>query len=204
MPTTTNRLGLLKHTGSEPFAIEDYQYNWDTLDESPGIFVCTSATRPTWGNGQSGRIILETDSLLLWRWTGTAWARLSGRGHIAYNTVTSSLNTTSTTYQTAVSVTPTIFAGNRKQQITVSGPKAYNTNGRVELGIFRDASQLTEWTQPGDSANDAMPFSMTIFDEPSAGTPAYSLRYRVPSGVGGTSHLVAGANSPIQIAVVEL
>jgi hypothetical protein len=56
--------------------------NKGQLDAS-AIFVCTSSTRP--GSPTEGRFIYETDTDLLYVWTGTAWLQMaSGTGWTSY------------------------------------------------------------------------------------------------------------------------
>lgn len=38
-----------------------------------GFTICTSSTRPSWGSGDEGKAIYETDTDLVRMWTGTRW-----------------------------------------------------------------------------------------------------------------------------------
>jgi hypothetical protein len=72
MPETT-RLLLNSPLGSDPFKRTDFVENWDILDASPGIYICTSTSPPTWAGAQAGRKIYETDTRRIRNWNGTAW-----------------------------------------------------------------------------------------------------------------------------------
>jgi hypothetical protein len=74
--TYSTVLGLKLNQLSDPFELSDFVANWDILDASPGIFICTSVSRPSWGTAQAGRLIFMTDLKQTSYWTGTAWADL--------------------------------------------------------------------------------------------------------------------------------
>lgn len=76
MATYSTVLGLKLNQLSDPFELSDFVANWDILDASPGAFICTSVTRPSWGTAQAGRLIFMTDLKQLSYWTGTTWADL--------------------------------------------------------------------------------------------------------------------------------
>lgn len=76
MATYSTVLGLKLNQLSDPFELSDFVANWDILDASPGTFICTSVSRPSWGTSQAGRMIFMTDLKQLSYWTGTAWADL--------------------------------------------------------------------------------------------------------------------------------
>jgi len=68
MATYSTVLGLKLSGESDPFLLSDFIQNWQLLDSSPGIFICTSATRPSWGANQDGRLIFMTDLKQLSYW----------------------------------------------------------------------------------------------------------------------------------------
>jgi len=70
--TVTPVLGLNDPLVGTQFAISDFRANWETLDGSPGVFVCTSETLPDWGSDQAGRLALTTDQGLT-LWDGSIW-----------------------------------------------------------------------------------------------------------------------------------
>lgn len=73
MATTSTVLGLKINAPSDPFQLSDFTNNWGILDASPGIFICTSTSRPSWGSGQAGRLIFMTDIKQLSYFDGAAW-----------------------------------------------------------------------------------------------------------------------------------
>jgi hypothetical protein len=74
--TYSTVLGLKLNQLSDPFELSDFTANWGILDASPGTFICTSVSRPSWGAAQAGRLIFMTDLKQLSYWTGTGWADL--------------------------------------------------------------------------------------------------------------------------------
>ena len=76
MATYSTLLNLKLNDPTDPFLLSDFVSNYEILDASPGVFVCTSSSRPTWGSGQAGRMIFMTDYKQLSYWTGSAWADL--------------------------------------------------------------------------------------------------------------------------------
>ncbi|MFE0490222.1 hypothetical protein [Streptomyces griseoaurantiacus] len=73
MSDTTPRLGLKTWDQSDPFLRQDFNDNNARLDAYPGVYICTSASRPTWGAAQKGLRIFETDTRRELMWSGTAW-----------------------------------------------------------------------------------------------------------------------------------
>lgn len=73
MATFSQFLGLKLNAASDPFQLSDFITNWGILDASPGVFVCTSVSRPNWGSNQSGRLIFMTDIKQLSYFDGAAW-----------------------------------------------------------------------------------------------------------------------------------
>lgn len=73
MATFSTILGLKLNSQSDPFQLADFIQNWGILDASPGIFICTSTSRPSWTSSQSGRLIFMTDQKCLSYWNGTSW-----------------------------------------------------------------------------------------------------------------------------------
>lgn len=73
MATYSTYLGLKLNQSSDPFLLSDFVNNWTILDGSPGVFICTSSTRPSWSAPQAGRLIFMTDYEQLSFWNGSAW-----------------------------------------------------------------------------------------------------------------------------------
>jgi hypothetical protein len=73
MATYSTFLSLKLNDGSDSFLLSDFISNWEILDGSPGVFVCTSLTRPSWGSAQAGRTIFMTDYKQVSYWNGSSW-----------------------------------------------------------------------------------------------------------------------------------
>lgn len=209
MPSFTDRLSLIRHTLADVFRVEDYAENWERLDEFPGVFVCTSGARPIdWGERQEGQVIFETDTNLFWTWNGDSWVRHLSRGNIGYQTVTSQVQTASTSLQTAVSAAVTVASGNRRHRISVGASEVHNTNDLTRISILRDGTTLAEWEHQGGTggtpAEQPRHLSKAVYDLPTAGARTYTLEFSAVSGNGGTSTIEADANNPIFLAVDEV
>lgn len=73
MATFSNYLALKLNAPTDPFLLSDFITNWNILDASPGVFICTSATRPAYNASQTGRLIFLTDLKKLEWWNGTSF-----------------------------------------------------------------------------------------------------------------------------------
>ncbi len=73
MATFSSVMGLKLNDLSDPFQVSDFTGNWGILDASPGTFICTSTSRPSWGAAQAGRLIFMKDLKQLSYWDGSAW-----------------------------------------------------------------------------------------------------------------------------------
>lgn len=76
MSTTSQHQGLKINDGSDPFLRTDFVANFSTIDKYTGDWICTSVTRPSWGSGQAGMKIVETDTRRTMMWTGTTWREM--------------------------------------------------------------------------------------------------------------------------------
>jgi hypothetical protein len=74
--TYSTILGLKLSDESDPFQLADFIQNWELLDTSPGTFICSSTSRPSWNSSQAGRLIFMTDLKQVAYWSGTAWSDL--------------------------------------------------------------------------------------------------------------------------------
>jgi hypothetical protein len=85
--TFSTILGLKLNDPTDPFQLSDFTANWELLDASPGIYICSSTTRPNWGPNQAGRFIFMNDLKCTSYWDGTGWndelqaAPLFANGH---------------------------------------------------------------------------------------------------------------------------
>jgi hypothetical protein len=73
MATYSTYLGLKLNSSTDPFLLSDFIGNWTILDGSPGVYICTSSSRPSWTSAQAGKLIFMTDWKCLAYWTGTGW-----------------------------------------------------------------------------------------------------------------------------------
>ena len=73
MSGTTTRLGLKTPADPDPFLTIDFVNNLQTIESYPGVFVCTSTTKPSWAAAQAGQLIYCTDTRNLLAWSGSAW-----------------------------------------------------------------------------------------------------------------------------------
>ena len=190
-PTQTNILGLKRHTLSDDFQIQDYTDNWLVLDPSPGIFICTSGTRPaTWGSAQEGRLIFEKDTTLLWRWSGTEFVLSGPKGTVAHDGVLTPQATTLTTYSAAVSA-PSATYSTRRHLVVVEAPGVYSTRGAPGCGHLTEMppcspSGCRRGATDIPAANQPRPLSFVTTDLWAGGTAVYSLQFKAVIGYGGT------------------
>jgi hypothetical protein len=217
MPTPSPKLGLNIFALADTFSTAQYNANWNALDNYPGLFVCTSTSRPAWGANQNGMRISETDTGLLWTWNGTAFVRTHGIGNLGRVTRTSNVGTTSTwtppsTGSPTSALTQTVHPpnGNRLLMIVVEVPEVQNANGLSYLIIQRDATILNSypvWTSQetgsGNSGNAGNKGDFTTFDTPNEASAVYSLYFAAATVTGGTTTLVAAASRPIALTVLE-
>jgi len=208
--TSSTILGLLKWATANHFSNTDLLANIAVLDGSPGVFLDTAGTHPsTWTTNQDGRLILDKDTGLMWRWNGTAFVRQTPAGYLGHNRVTAAVNTSSTTYVTALTSTVTVPAGGRNVRLSVSGPGVWSTVDLTKVALFRGATQLIAWqvhgTMAGTAAGQPHPLVMTYLDlAPAAGSTTYTLQYAAHATFGGTSTLDAAANNPLTLTVEEV
>jgi hypothetical protein len=217
MPSPSPKLGLNIFALADTFSTAQYNANWNALDASPGILVCTSTTRPTWGANQTGMRISETDTGLLWTWNGSAFARSHGVGNLGRVTRTSNISTTAQwtppstgTLITALTETVHPPPGNRMLMVVAEVPEVQNANGLSYLVLQRDAVILTSWpvwtsqeTGSGNSGNAGSKGDYVTFDQPNEASPVYTLAFAAATVTQGTTTLIGVASRPIALTVIE-
>jgi hypothetical protein len=212
VPTTTPRLGLQKPVTADDFDTAEIAANWQKVEDFPGRnIVAAFANLPVgWGAAHEGMSVITKDDDNDWYWDGAAFVRNVPRGLLAAPTLrTSDFSTNQATFQTVVSRAVTYPRGGRSLQIITSWPKAEGDDGRVQMGIFRDAVSIKDWQVNGDVGATNYEFGeggcMVLIDTPpSNGAYTYTLQIRVPAGLTGSVFLRATATNPIEIAVVEV
>jgi hypothetical protein len=210
MTARSTRLSLFVADRNDGFSTAELLTNWQTLDAAPGLFICTSGSRPTdWGANQTGRGIIETDTKLVWYWDGAAFYRRSGTGRVAGSTRSSDFSTPSQTATTVLSVSAAVPAGGRYMMIMATASKVENDVGRCAVSLFRDSTQLYEWEVRGKSSAVATEDqgdgkSFPFFEAPASATYTYALKIRSLSGIAGNSIMRGNGASPIRLDVVEL
>lgn len=166
MPSPSTHLGINVFASGDSFNLNQFNSNWDVVDEVPGIFICTSTTRPgnagglgsnssfpgAWGSAQAGMKIYETDTGLTWRWTGGAFIRDNPVGLLGRVTSTATVSTSDqwsptasgtyvTALSTAVSVPATDTNNSRILRVTAEVPEVKNpTLGQTWLMLIRTLS----------------------------------------------------------------
>lgn len=213
-------MGLLVPDTSDPFVTADIAANWSKLDAYPGVFICTSGTRPTWALAQKGLSISEKDTGLRWQWDGTAFVRQAPTGLLKTSTgawargqlLVDKNVTNQTTPQVVCSINNVVVPdGHRPLRIDVNWQQSSNPNGNFNGYIVRSLSaggtpQLVRWVLPGNSTIGGSGGSFFVM-EPNglaAGTYDYSFQIMVKSSVGGTATISADSASPSEIIVTEL
>lgn len=214
MPTPSQRLGLLVPAVTDDFVTADLAANWSKLDTFPGIFPCTSTTRPTtWTNNHIGMHIFETDSQLRWFWDGAVFRRANAKGFLGSITRNGSTTTTSTVTR-SLAVGPlsvTIPAGGRNIQVTARWRLAQNSLGSARVSVLRGGGTGVgpEMLVKGNSAATAVEAqgggdSLTFVDlAPPAGVVTYGLYIR-SDDAGGTSVISGDAVMPLAIEAIEV
>lgn len=224
MPTQTQYLKLIKPTTADGFSTADIAANWETLDKNPGTTICTSTSRPTLTQTQAGRQIYETDTDLMWSWTGTTWSRVAPRGLLkrtdgskAHGVRTSDYQTTATTPTVAIAVTGVVVPpGNRTIVVTAQWSRAYSEVFGYFYGrLYRSAVSntgpvLMQWAMnglrndTGAQENRGVGGSMAAYirDGLPAGVYDFSLQAHV--WAGDTATITGTPTYPNEIVVTEI
>lgn len=224
MATQTTFLKLISPTVQDGFSTADIAENWGKIDQAPGVHICTSTSRPTFTLGQAGRVIYETDTDLMWAWTGTGWSRIAPKGLLsradgskAVGVRSSDFQTTSTTPTLVIGVTNVVVPpGNRTLEVRAQWSRAYSNEGGYFYGRFyrsnvsNSGPVLNQWaisgvgggTIPAGTKGDGGGYSAFIRNGLPAGTYDFSFQVHVISGATAT---VTGTPSyPNEILVTEL
>lgn len=198
MSSVSTFLRLVVPARSDQFSTQDIADNWGKIDSAPGVYICTSTSRPTWTAAQAGRLIIETDTGLEWRWTGTQFVRLHGTGLLKTSSgawATASASAPATTSGTPVIAVPlpnvVVPAGNRPLRIDVEWGAVDNSTYAAYGHIFRsvvansgtrdrDWSFIPGSTGPGTRAGGTM--TARIPDGLAAGTYNWSFQFNSPNG----------------------
>lgn len=216
MPTPSTHIGINIVSGGENFSTATYNANWNLIDQFPGIFLCTSLTRPvSWGTNQTGMLIFESDSGLYWQWTGSSFIRFKLKGLLGNTRQTAPVSTASTWTPggstgliTVVSQITVIPSGNRTLMVVAEVPKLTNTNGIGMLAIQRDTTVLNWWNivsfNDGTVNGQGKPGPFITFDVPSTTSSTYSIMMASTVTFGGTTTVTGSLAQPISISVVEI
>lgn len=231
MPTPTARLGLLKPSTADQFVTADIAANWQKIDDNPGVYLCTSSTRPAWGAAHKGREIMETDTLLKWIWTGSTAA-----GGFERAAPTGLLKTTSGAWavaQRTTAATVTKYAGvgytnilslanvvvppgKRTLMITATWPLISNPLGRSALAVFRTLTnngtpRLSSWWIAGDnsaavSGATGSGGSFVLYEKDGLDPGVYNYSIQFATGYNGTSTSTMNCDTvtPLELAVIEI
>lgn len=228
MPTPTTRLGLLKPSTSDAFSTADLAANWQKLDDNPGIYVCTSATRPSWGTAQKGREIIETDTLLKWIWTGSSAAggfvRAAPTGLLkntggawARAQRTTAYSNSEASYKVMVGLSNVVIPNGRRTLMVIgTWPIVTNPNGQSAIGLFQSVTDggatatgaLATWKVSGDSSSAVQGAtgsggSYVTYIPGGLAAGVYNFSFQLYS-YAGTSTAQANATTPLEISVIEI
>jgi hypothetical protein len=203
----TPRLRLNIPTVNTIFSLDDLSDNWEALDDHPGVYLCTSTTRPDWGADNAGQLIFEGDTGLHWVFDGTVFARVFPLGLLGQTRVTTGTpQTNSTTEVELVKVAVTPPAGLRPLRVDATwGRTQFVTDGDVRVAIQRKASGAADWTTlVGRHAFGEGGF-LTAWDqfESEPGEVEYRLVFARLSGSVAVQMSV-NAGMPLTIAVAEV
>lgn len=227
MATKSKFLDLTVPSRTDQFSTSDIAANWNALDRAPGVHVCTSSTRPNWNQAKAGRLIYETDTDLMWAWTGSAWSRVAPKGILNRSDGSKAIaqrhtdfSTTSTTPAMILGVSNVVVPpGHRPLMVTVTWSRAYATTGYFYGRIHRHSgapasnsgTTLMQWAINGDKRGED-PASRGgggtyVTYEPQglpAGVYGFSFQTYINPAHSGTATVTGSAGFPSQIAVVEL
>lgn len=191
MPTYTPRLGLKRPEPTDEFLTQDFYDNYNLLDTAPGIHICTSSTKPTWGPERAGRAIYMTDHKYIQIWDGTNWQEpvqsVPGIATSLHTDAEISRNTTSIfnigTYTISRPARLHILMG--IQLAIVSNRRQWVYVRPVINGVDAQSGHTNQWRHSGTSSlgtywtYNAIPVFGTVANQP-AGT--FSVGVKVITG----------------------
>ena len=216
------RLGLKRPLALHGYSRTEYYDNLSILDNYPGVFPCSSDTRPTtWGTAQTGQFILESDTTLLWRWDGAAFLRAHPVGLLANPVeINTDYPTAATTPQVAIScpvVIPATNAGSVTKRIRIEGSCYAIENGTdltlgvAELSVTRDGAVIDVKRVRGRPSVDignpmdwGVGQTIIAYDDPPMGDCTYAVCINSIPAIGGTTTLKASATHIARLAVSEV
>lgn len=211
MTVLTSRLNLVKWVTGDRFKKAELAGNWDKIDAAPGTQIVGSRSEiTTWTSAQNGRRIIETSTGLEWYWDGTAFKRTAPVGHLGTHKVTGPGPSTTSTDLSFIAATVDVVvpAGGRSVEVIVSGSGVHSTVDLSRLAIWRGSTQIQSWLShgvlSGSASSQPRPVSMVLRDDPPAGSVTYTLRLAAEPGYGGTSTLMATADTPLSLSIVEV
>lgn len=201
MPTTSAKLGIAKPLTTDDFDTSEIAANWQLVDDHPGVYICTNATRPTWGANQDGMLIYETDTQRYYRWrnSDTSFVRDIPRGYLGGNTKTTNTTNATTTPASLLSETGVVALGDRTLQITVGWPDA---TGSGKVYLYRGGTKLTERHIDAGTGDSSKGGQIVFFDTPSAAT--YTYEAQLVADTGDSLTVVGASGAPVTIDVVEV
>lgn len=201
MSTLSPRMSLKRPDDTDPFLTQDFVDNWNKIDAAPGVHICTSTTRPSWGVNQTGRTVFLTDWKCFQYWSGSAWlneraatglfaggavfdATLSKNAVVTYNLVNF---TTPRPASLAIAMSMTVSCDSRFTQ-DVYGRIVYD-GGDTLLGAYSDAMRFTG--RSDDSSAD-MKMTMTMLGVVNVSAGAHTLGGKLTIGQYNTSVILRG------------
>jgi hypothetical protein len=198
MPTTSARLGLAKPLDADPFDTPTLADNWQLVDDSPGIFICTSGTRPgSWGANHEGMLIWEKDTDLTWRWNGSAFVRHSAKGHLVNERTTADVTEAAGVYETVVQAAVPGGIPDGDLNIACHFSWFEVTGGKAQFALFRGATQLASWkclTEQGGSFH-------YVDVDPASGAATYSVKVK---NLEATTTVECAIDSPATLDLYEV
>src|SRR5690606_6648465 len=201
MSTLTPRLGLKRPDGTDPLLTQDFVDNHNKPDAAPGVHVCTSSTRPSWGAAQAGRTIFLTDYKCFQWWDGSAWqferaaagmfaggalfeATLSKNAVVTYNLLNF---TTPRPCNLAVWLNMTFGCDSRLSQ-SIFGPIVCDGGGSLRGGY---SHSLRSTGHSADTRANAY-MTMTLLGMVSVSAGSHTLGGKVTVGAYNTSVILRG------------